>query len=46
MSNDDKPMSGLDWLEFYGACCCIFLAITSPLWLGKFMRWAMDQVAA
>lgn len=43
MGNDDKPMSGLDWLEVYGACTCIVLVITSPVWFWDLMYWAIEN---
>lgn len=43
MSNDDKPMSGLDQLEQYGAWVAIALALYSPVWVPNFLRWAINN---
>ena len=44
MSNDDKPLSGMEQMELYGACVAIVLLITSPVWFWDFLLWAISNV--
>ena len=41
--DDDKPLSGMDQMELYGACVCIVLLITSPVWFWDLLHWAIKE---
>jgi hypothetical protein len=43
MSDDDKPLSGMEQMELYGACVAIVLVIFSPVWVPDLLRWAINN---